>query len=150
DLDEAGTVDAAKAVTDLLESLTRTYLRRGEGSDIAASVARDGPAFGEIELSMPDLGTPQQRRRLARHAEALVDGGADYGSAQRWAATAYLTLAPDIAQLARETARDVTGVAQAFLQLSDALGIDRLLDQLAGLRGLNAAASMTLADRWSH
>ncbi|MGH9277138.1 MAG: NAD-glutamate dehydrogenase domain-containing protein, partial [Acidimicrobiales bacterium] len=132
--------EAARTVSDLLESLTRSYLRRGEAGDIATSVARDRPAYVQVEAELADLGTTLQRRRVRRRAEALVDTGVEAPAARQWAGIATLAVVPDVAELARETAREVTGVAHALLVMSEALGVDRLLDRL------HAA---TLTDRWS-
>jgi NAD-specific glutamate dehydrogenase len=49
---------------------------------------------------------------------------------------------PEVADVARDAGRPVTGVAEAFLRLSERLGIDRLLDRLARARA-------SIGGRWS-
>jgi glutamate dehydrogenase len=134
------TVDAAATLRDLLEALTRAYLRRGDATDIGGIIGRDRPAFAALEAAMPGIGTAKERRQRARRAEALVDAGAEPDAAIRWACLDELHIAPDVAELARATSRPVTGVAQAFLRLSESAGIDRLLELLR-----RAAVD----DRWS-
>jgi glutamate dehydrogenase len=133
-------VESAAVVSGLLEALTRAYLRRREYAGIASIVARDRPYFRQLEAAIPDIGTRQRRRRRAKRAEALLDGGADPGSALRWATLGELEIGPDVAELARDTGRPVTGVGEAFLQVAESLGIDRLLDQLR---------QIAVNDRWS-
>ncbi|MDQ4068239.1 MAG: NAD-glutamate dehydrogenase [Actinomycetota bacterium] len=120
----------APVLTDLLEALARDYLRRGETADIAATVARDGPAMAELARAVTDMGTPYRRRLRARRAEALVDSGLDPGLALAWATLPELHIGPGAADLARATGRPVIAVAEAILQLGESLGIDRLADRL--------------------
>ncbi|HEX2048511.1 MAG TPA: NAD-glutamate dehydrogenase domain-containing protein [Acidimicrobiales bacterium] len=122
---------AAPVLSDLLEALTRDYLRKGETGDIAATVARDRPALAELAAAVLDLGTPHRRRLRARRAEALMDSGLDPAMAVRWAALPELAIGPDASDLARLTGRPVTAVAGAVLQLGESLGIDRLADRLS-------------------
>ncbi len=126
----AALLGAAPVMGDLLEALTRDYLRRGETGDIAATVARDRPALGELAAAVGDLGTPYRRRLQARRAETLVDAGVEPAMAGRWAGLPDLEVGPDAAELARHTGRPVIAVAEAVLQLGEALGIDRLGDRL--------------------
>jgi glutamate dehydrogenase len=121
---------AAAVVSDLLEALTRDYLRRAETGDIAGVVGRDRPAFVELAASLAELGTPYRRRLRARRAEALIDAGLDPVLALRLAGLPELEIAPDAAALARSTGRAVTAVAEAVLQLGESLGVDRLADRL--------------------
>ncbi len=121
---------AAPLISDLLDALTRDYLRRNETGDIAATVARDRPALAELMAGIGSIGTPHRRRLRARRADALVDSGLDPAMALRWAALADLEVGPDAAELARATGRPVTAVAEAVLQLGESLGIDRLGERL--------------------
>jgi glutamate dehydrogenase len=134
------TIDAARTMTALLEALTRAYLRRGDGVEIASTIERDRPAYAELEAAMPEIGTAKERRLRARRAEAFVDAGADPDVAVRWACLDDLHIAPDVAELARTTGRPVTAVAQGFLRLSEASGIDRLRERLR---------RTPVTDRWS-
>ncbi len=121
---------AAPVMADLLEALTRDYLRRLDTVDIAGSIARDGPPLAVLAAEIVRVGTPYRLRLRARRAEALVDGGLDQHLATAWAALADLEVGPDAAALARETGRPVTAVAEAVLQLGESLGIDRLGERL--------------------
>ncbi|HEX2119858.1 MAG TPA: NAD-glutamate dehydrogenase domain-containing protein [Acidimicrobiales bacterium] len=121
---------AAPVLGELLEALTRDYLRRRETADIAATVARDRPALAELEAAVGDLGTPYRRRLRTRRAEALVDSGLDPAMAVAWAALPELEIGPDVADLARRIGRRVPAVAEAALQLGESLGIDRLGERL--------------------
>ena len=121
---------AAPVISDLLDALTRDYLRRQETGDIAATVARDRPALAELAGGIVGVGTPYRRRLRARRAETLIDSGLEPAAALRWAALPELEVGPDAAELARATGRPVTAVAQAVLQLGESLGIDRLGERL--------------------
>ncbi|MGI8809163.1 MAG: NAD-glutamate dehydrogenase domain-containing protein [Acidimicrobiales bacterium] len=117
---------AAPVISDLLEALTRDYLRRAETGDIAAIVARDRPPLAELAAAMGTVGTPYRRRLRGRRADTLVDSGLEPVMALHWAALPELEVGPDSADLARTTGRPVTAVAEAVLQLGESLGIDRL------------------------
>ena len=121
---------AATLLSQLLEALTRDYLRRGETGDIAAVVGRDRAALVELGDAVGELGTPYRRRLRAGRAERLVDGGLDPELARRWATLPELEIGPDAAELARGTGRPVAEVAEAVLQLGESLGVDRLLERL--------------------
>jgi glutamate dehydrogenase len=136
DTDEAGVPPTAKVlaagpvISDLLEAVTRDYLRRHETGDIALVAARDQPALAELAGAVAELGTPYRRRLRARRAETLGDRGLDQDMAWRWAGLPDLEVGPDAAELARATGRSVPAVAEAVLQLGEALGIDRLGERL--------------------
>jgi glutamate dehydrogenase len=121
---------AAPVLGELLEALTRDYLRRRETDDIAAVVVRDRPALAELESAVAEVGTPYRRRLRARRAEALAGSGLDPTMAVTWAALPELEVGPDAADLARRTGRQVAAVAEAVLQLGESLGIDRLVERL--------------------
>ena len=125
---------AAPVMSDLLEAVTRDYLRRQETDDIAATAARDQPAMAELGGAVADLGTPYRRRLRARRAETLADRGLPADMARRWAGLPDLEVGPDAAELARATGRDVPAVAGAVLQLGESLGIDRLGERLRQTR----------------
>jgi glutamate dehydrogenase len=124
-------VASAAVLSDLLETLTRAYLRRGEGDDVTGVVARDGAAFAELRRALPEIGTPYRRRARARLAEALAEKAVDPGFADELATLRDLGVGPDVAEVARATGRSVAGVAAALLWVGEALGVDRLLQRLA-------------------
>ncbi|MEA2718117.1 MAG: glutamate dehydrogenase [Actinomycetota bacterium] len=117
-------------VRTVLEALTRDYLRRGDGADIAAGVARDRPAAVALASGLPGIGTVLRRRRRARLAEALVDGGLEPEAAARWAHIGDLEMVADVAEVARPGDRPVLGVARALVDVEEALGIDQLVERV--------------------
>ncbi|HTJ76307.1 MAG TPA: NAD-glutamate dehydrogenase domain-containing protein [Acidimicrobiales bacterium] len=133
-----GALAAGPPLSELLEALTRDYLRRGEAGDLSA-LDRDRPAVAELAAAIGDLGTPYRRRLRARRAEQLIDGGLQPDLAVRWATLPELEIGPDAADLARTTARPVPAVAEAILQLGESLGVDRLVERLR---------QVTPTDRW--
>ncbi|MEA2686843.1 MAG: glutamate dehydrogenase [Actinomycetota bacterium] len=122
--------DQVTTVRAVLEAITRDYLRRGDGADIAAGVARDRPVATAVAAALPEVGTPLRRRRRARLAEALVDDGIEPEAAVRWACLGELEIVADVAEVARATGRPVPAVARALVEVEEALGIDQLVDRL--------------------
>ncbi len=114
----------------VLEALTRDYLRRGDGADIAAGVSRDRPAAEVLQSALPEIVTAVRRRRRGRLAEALVESGVEPPAAARWASLGELEIVADVAEVARTTGRPVTVVARALVEVEEALGIDQLVDRL--------------------
>ena len=133
-------VRAAAVVSELLESLTRAYLRRREGDDAAGVVARDREVFAELQRALPEIGTPYRRRARSRLAEALMEDAVDARLADRLACIRDLAIGPDVAELVRVTGRSPDAVASAMLWLGESLGVDRLLRRLE---------QATATDRWS-
>jgi glutamate dehydrogenase len=133
-------VESSAMVSQLLEALTRAYLRRGEGDDIAAAVERDAPVFSELRASLPDIGTPYRHRLRARTAERLSEATVPPGLADQLACAGELIIGADVADLVRTTGRSAAGIAAAMLWVGESLGVDRLLQRV------RAAAA---EDRWS-
>jgi len=133
-------IAAAAVVTNLVEALTRAYLRRGEGDDIAATVARDGPVLAELQAALPGIGTPYRHRMRERGAEALVAAAVGPDLAGQLACLGDVAIGPDVADLVRTTSRSAAGIAAAMLWVGESLGVDRLIARL----GLAVAD-----DRWS-
>ena len=121
---------ALPIVNDLLEALTRDYLRRGEAGAIGAVVSRDRPVILELVARIGSIGTPYRRRLRSRRTELLIDQGLEAAQAERTAALPEVEVGPDAADVARRTGRDVTGVAETMLSMAEALGLDRLADRL--------------------
>ena len=122
--------DQVTTVRAVLEALTRDYLRRRAGADIAAALGRDRPAAVALAAALPDMGTALRRRRRARLAEALVDDGIEPDAAVWWACLGDLEMVADVADVARETGRPVAGVARALVAVEETLGIDQLAERL--------------------
>ena len=133
-------VAAAAVVSELLESLTRAYLRRGESADTARVVTRDRGVFAELEAALPEIGTPYRRRVRSRLAESLMENAVDAGLADRLACARDLAIGPDVAEVVRTTGRSADAVASAMLWVGESLGVDRLLRRLE---------QTTATDRWS-
>ncbi len=141
--DAAGTealVNSAAMVSDLLEALTRAYLRRGEGDDIAVTAARDRPVVSELQAVLPDIGTPYRQRMRGRAADLLIEAAVDPELAAQLACMGDLAIGADVAELVRTTGRSVAGIASAMLWVGESFGVDRLIHQV----GLAVAD-----DRWS-
>ncbi len=135
--------DQVTTVRTVLEALARDYLRRGDGADIAAGVARDRPAAVALESALAAIGTGLRRRRRARLAEALVDDGIEPDAAVRWARLGELEIVADVAEVARDTGRPVEGVARALVAVEEGLAIDQLMERLRQV-------AVVEDDRWSH
>ncbi len=133
-------VASAAVVSNLVEALTRAYLRRGEGNDIAATVARDGPVLAELQAALPGIGTPYRHRMRARVAETLAAAAVGPDLADQLACLGEVAIGPDVADLVRTTGRSAAGIAAAMLWVGESLGVDRLIERV----GLTVAD-----DRWS-
>jgi len=133
-------VQSSAVVTQLLEALTRTYLRRGEGDDIDATVSRDRPVFSELCSSLPEIGTPYRHRIRARTAERLNEATVPPRLADRLACAGELIIGTDVADLVRATGRSVAGIAAAMLWVGESLGVDRLIQRVR---------TAVAEDRWS-
>jgi len=141
--DDRGTealVVSAAVVSDLLEALTRTYLRRGEGNDIAVTVARDGPVLSELQATLARIGTPYRQRIRARAAETLSEAAVPPELADQLVCMGELAIGPDVADLVRSTGRSAAGIAAAMLWVGESLGVDRLVARVR---------LATAEDRWS-
>ncbi len=135
--------DHVTTMRTVLEALTRDYLRRGDGADVAAGVARDRPAVEALAPALPGMGTALRRRRRTRLAEALVDDGIEPDAAVRWASMGELEIASDVAEVARDVGRPVVGVARALVAVEEGLAIDQLVERVRHV-------VVVEDDRWSH
>ncbi|MBI2710584.1 MAG: NAD-glutamate dehydrogenase [Actinobacteria bacterium] len=133
----------AEVVGRLLEAVTRHELslrRRAPagGHDLAARIAEDHPAFEAL------LGTARQRERpdrasaRVRLAEQLVATGLPPGVADQLALLDSLHVVPDVAALARDAGWPPDEVLAAFGELSDRLGVDRLVERTDALPAAGA------------
>ncbi len=123
-------VHAAAVVSELLEALSRSYIRRGEGDDIALTVARDGPVLSELQASLPGIGTPYRHRMRERTAETLLATGMEPDLADQLACLGDVAIGPDVADLVRTAGRTAAGIAGAMLWVGESLGVDRLIQRL--------------------
>jgi NAD-specific glutamate dehydrogenase len=145
-------VAAADAVSALLETLTRDYLRQGETDDIAAVVARDRPAFVELERAVGDICPPHRRRLRTHRAEALVASGVHLDLAgrlaglvdhlshttidDRWSRATWRGLLDDLVDLRRLTTRQA--LEDHPDEIADAVArfLDRRTDLVAQISGI--------------
>ena len=134
--------DQVTTVRTVLEALARDYLRRGDGADIAAGVARDRPAAVALESALAAIGTGLRRRRGAA-AEALVDDGIEPDAAVQWARLGELEIAADVAEVARDTGRPSKGGPGTGGGGGQGLAIDQLMERLRQV-------AVVEDDRWSH
>jgi glutamate dehydrogenase len=128
--------DPGQVLAGLLESLTRSELfhrhrltAAGEAHDLASRIGEDGPVFAELQAGLLELDRPPQQRARSRLVDRLVAGGLDRSVAVRVAVLPELDITPDVAALSRAVGRPLRAVTPAFLELSDRLGIDRLLER---------------------
>ncbi len=128
--------DPGALLVGLLESLTRTELfhrqrliAAGQRHDLAVRIAEDRPVLVELHAALGELDRPAPARARARSVERLVAGGLDPAVAPAVAVLAELDITPDVATLSRSVDRPPRTVTPAFLELSEQLGIDRLLER---------------------
>jgi glutamate dehydrogenase len=112
---------------DLLATLTRTLL----SDPSTESAEQRSEVLVVVARTMLDdwstIGTEDQRRARRTHARRLVDDLVDADLARLLASARELSLIPDVAAVHAEVVgTELTSVADALLQLGDALGIDRL------------------------
>ncbi|HUH06665.1 MAG TPA: NAD-glutamate dehydrogenase domain-containing protein, partial [Egibacteraceae bacterium] len=120
-------------VDQMIDAFTRIYLRQGGVEDIASAVARDQPAFEEMEKSL--LEVTSGRRGAARRAEAarLAGIGVHPALADQLASLGELGLVPDVAGVARSSGETVRHVTEVFLRLDEALPLNALHSRLERL-----------------
>ena len=126
--------DAGLVLAGLLGRLTRhelieraRRLRGADSHDLERRIAEVRPVFAELQGVLPVLDRPDAARQRRALADRMVAGGSPRPLAEELALAAELAIAPEVAASSRRTNRSVAVVAGAFLELSDALGIDRLL-----------------------
>jgi glutamate dehydrogenase len=115
---------AKKQLDTLLETLTREYARSADLRSPETVIAADSPAFADVETLL--AGSTRRSREMTSHAERLVDAGVEPETAVVLAGLRDLGIAPHVAEISRSTTRAPSGVAAAFLQLDEALGVSRI------------------------
>jgi glutamate dehydrogenase len=114
----------------LVAELTRTYLNEPELDDLAAMIERDRPVVSALRHELMDIGTATQRQRRVDRANTLMDDLVDPDLATYLACAGDLSLGPGVAAVVRSSGdagvHPPSAVADAFLRLSSALGVDRL------------------------
>ncbi|MGH8909171.1 MAG: NAD-glutamate dehydrogenase domain-containing protein [Egibacteraceae bacterium] len=114
-------------IDQLLDTCARGYIRHVDADGAAAAVARDRPAFRELENTLLSGAGHAAGRALAQRYEDL---GVDPRVAQRVALLADLQLVPDVAAVARVSGQPVPRVWEVFVRLASALPLDVLRQRL--------------------
>jgi glutamate dehydrogenase len=112
----------------VLGAVTSSLLTDPQELDPLQALDRIGKVASELIGGMLQLGTTEQRRGRIGHARWLVDDLVDPDLARFLACASDLAMIPDVARVMDLLGDDraATDVADAFLRLGDALGIDRL------------------------
>jgi glutamate dehydrogenase len=118
-------------VDGMVEQFARWYLRYDAELDLASTIARDRPGYGELLAHLQEAATSEWRlefeEQLRRYAEARVpEPVARFG-----AAVPDLVYAPDIIAVARESGRSVPEVARAFFLVGERLYLNVVEERVA-------------------
>ena len=125
-------MDLSLGIHDLLGRLVRAYAAEERRHSIEDMVERDRPLFTALESALPSLGTAAQQRRRSEAVALLEEDLVDPHLAWFVAAGEELSMLPAIAAAAQ--GRDGLAVANAFLQMDEALGTHRCVRLLEELK----------------
>ncbi len=120
-------------VDRLVAVLTRWYLARLNGVAMGEIVAAHGPAFREVEATLPEAGPPEWRKERDEEVERLRRAGVPDATARWHAFMPGLVHAPDIIEVAERFARSVPDVTRAFFLVGQAVRLDRLEEMVVAL-----------------
>ncbi|HXH57905.1 NAD-glutamate dehydrogenase domain-containing protein [Iamia sp.] len=132
-------VDGGDLLADVLRTLTRAELMRRRGLrgggpwDPAARIAADRPVADAVLAAAAGDRDADRRRARARLATRLVAGGLDPEVAESAAEVTVLEIVPDVAEVARDLARDPIEVLEAFRAAESGLGLDDLRRRVEAL-----------------
>ncbi len=111
----------------LLSRVTATLLADPGLDDPSALLERDQPVARQLIASLLETGSEHHRRARIAHAGWLMDDLVPEELARLLACVRDLVVVPDVAIVASSIAdRDHLEVADAFLRLGEALGVDEL------------------------
>jgi glutamate dehydrogenase len=111
----------------LLSRITGTLLADAGLEDPEGLLARDRPVAQELTGSLLEAGSEDHRRARVAHARWLVDDLVPQELARLLASVRDLVIVPDVAVVAHsQPDRRHVDIADAFLRLGEALGIDEL------------------------
>ncbi len=122
-------VAAALVDVELVESLARSYLDEGIGTDPGPVIARDRSVLAELEQALVEDQGPIPLGRRTR-AERLSDEGVPSDEAVRLALREDLDVVPAVAVLSARLGREPREVLRAFRRATDVLDLDGLERQL--------------------
>jgi len=123
--------DPGDVTAELLDALTRHELTRS-GEPIGDRIASVRPVFDSLADALPALDRPEAARARRRLADQLHASGVRPEVASRLAVLPELVIVPDVAELAAAASCPPLVAAGAFLEVSDRLGVDRLLRRISG------------------
>jgi NAD-specific glutamate dehydrogenase len=122
-------VAAALVDVELVESLARSYLDEGIGTDPGPVIARDRTVLAELEQALVEDQGPIPLGRRTR-AERLSDEGVPSDEAVRLALREDLDVVPAVAVLSGRLGREPREVLRAFRRATEVLDLDGLERQL--------------------
>ena len=122
-------MDLTTEIDALVDACTRAYLREMPTSGIGELIDADRKAFLDLRLYVESLRGTHAALRSGRVAR-WTDVGIEPELAERVVTLSELTLAPDVAGVARRLGRDVHAVADAFVTVTDRLPLDALHSRL--------------------
>ncbi|WP_232547687.1 NAD-glutamate dehydrogenase [Propioniciclava soli] len=115
----------------MVERTTRWLLHNRRGDlDIKGEAAALTEAVTVLREQLADVCTPRQRADIDAQRAALAGAGVPDALAARVAQARYLHLALSIAQLARESGRDLALVARVYFTVAERLGLDLVLERV--------------------
>jgi glutamate dehydrogenase len=112
-------------VDHLVESLARWYLMEMPGADLGPTIEAARPAFDRLQAALAAAGSEARRQERDEIERRLFSQGVPPELARAHALGPELRQAPDIIAVANETGRPVEEVAEAFVAVSEGLGIGR-------------------------
>jgi glutamate dehydrogenase len=140
--------DPGDVAAELLDALTRHELTRA-GEPIGDRIASVRPVFDSLAEALPGLDRPEAARARRRLADQLHASGVRPEAAARLAVLPELVIVPDVATLAAAAGCPPLVAAGAFLEVSDRLGIERLLRRIRGAVRSASGAVAGDGDRWA-
>ncbi|GAB3112379.1 NAD-glutamate dehydrogenase [Janibacter alkaliphilus] len=118
----------------LLDRACRWFLAARPGRlDIAAEIERLGPAVRVLAPRLPEMLCGDEAERLSEDVAELVDAGVPSELARWSCALLDLYSVLDITDLAHETGEDPMEVARVYYTVSEAFGVDALLNAVSSL-----------------
>ncbi len=136
-------IDLLAGVDQLVETLTRWFIARGETGGIIALIDRYGTGFEEISQEIRTMGPKQWKNRLERKVRRLTDKGVPERIAVDHIYQVELVHAPDIIDVAANTGRSLLEAGTAFYRVGHVFHIDWLERQIESL------PSQTRWQRWA-
>ena len=122
-------LDLTAEIDSLMDACTRAYLREMPVASMSDLIEVDRAALSRLCEYVLELAGSHAALRAGRIGR-WVDVGVEQDLAEEIALLAELTLAPDVAAVARRLERSVHAVADAFISVTDRLPLDTLHQKL--------------------